>query len=355
MAAQIIKDGFIDRFIQIQIENGNIIRPQDIAQIRRIGNITYDNVYRLIGQDPTQDIFNENMMGTAVIKRIIPYRCYFSEAMAARFNRLLQLNDGNCLFHSIAAGLNLTLPPGNRTNNIIVRDQICNFMVANRDIFLHFFTGILDADQMTFDQYVLNMRQANTWGDIPQIFMAMLLYGRTIFIYQMNGELSNIFEDTKQGYIQSEYRNRYQLGGEPINLYWCSIIQHNQEGYHYELLIPRPQAQAQAQAQPQAQPQPQPQAQPQPQPQPQPQAQRLPLPRVQVPSSAASEDVSTKTREEVVKKESSEKNAKQAKGDADMTQGKTKRQKIEDGSIDKFYMKYMKYKEKYIRLKNSSI
>ena len=60
------------------------------------------------------------MMGTAVIKRIIPYRCYFSEAMAARFNRVLQLDDGSCLFHTLAAGLNLTLPEEHHINYLKV-------------------------------------------------------------------------------------------------------------------------------------------------------------------------------------------------------------------------------------------
>ena len=140
MAVQSQKERFIDTFIiGIERDHADEVTHQNIVEIRQTANTTYDNVRELIGQDLTQDTFNENMMGTAVIKRIIPYRCYFSEAMAARFNRVLQLDDGSCLFHTLAAGLNLTLPPGNRTNNIIVRDQICNFMVVNIDIFLHFF------------------------------------------------------------------------------------------------------------------------------------------------------------------------------------------------------------------------
>jgi len=365
------KEQFISRFLQV---NSADITPHNKKKIIEVLNQTYDQIVESYGKVPPQEYFNEIMLERLSVDKLIPYKCHFPPSISAKFDRIFILNDGNCLFHCIAEGLNITLQ-SNIYNQRMVRDEICDFMKQYKDTFLSYnwFNTILTADGKNFQKYISDMKQDGTWGDLAVIIAAIKRYKRPINLYTKNGEPFYSFEKIKED--ETTFPKGSYPDDVPINLYWCSKDQTIDEGRHYELLIPKDMAKPSAAAAASdaaplsAQLSPQLSA---------PAASaaagvskpsKIPLPKASIPSGAA---VLSQEEQDAELARVLEKKQRQEEQDAELARSLETKQRQEEqlrkdaelakklsmgkgGGVDKYYLKYLKYKEKYLALKKQNI
>jgi hypothetical protein len=132
-----------------------------------------------------------------------PTRCFVNNLIRDRFINIPIVGDGNCLFSSLGYILN-------KTNNV-VRKEICDYLKNN----IHKFS------EYGIDQnYINNMSKNYTYGGYVEISVASILYNYSIIIYNKNG--FNVY---------------YNKSNKLIFLYHCSYDE-NYDPNHFELLIP---------------------------------------------------------------------------------------------------------------------
>lgn len=85
--------------------------------------------------------------------------------------------DGNCLFRSIAH--QLQQDPEQR--HYAIRSQVIEFMEQNKDFFLKFLE-----DDVTWDDYIDNMKVSGTLGGYQELCAAASLFNLNIIIFQWN-------------------------------------------------------------------------------------------------------------------------------------------------------------------------
>jgi hypothetical protein len=190
--------------------------------------------------------FLENTVDHLEEKKI--FKCFVPENIKLEYISIPQLNDGDCLFHCLAEAVGLK----GQANRI--RNDICDYMETNKQFLLNLeennvpyrqlFIEVFHTNKQLLrlpkeerdrillnqlDNYIAGMRQTGMWGGYPEIFIFMLMTGRPIRVYDLDGRLQ--FDDNENIYH-----------GEEIILHSCSSStdrKHVRTGSHFELLIPR--------------------------------------------------------------------------------------------------------------------
>ena len=131
------------------------------------------------------------------------------------FVRERQPGDGNCFYHSFAAGLNRMR--GTRYTHADIRKIVCDYMAKN--------IRKLKAWGIT-PEYIDAMRQDGTYGGGPEIAFLQRIFNCFIAVYDMNGTRTN-------GALAHEVQAR------TIYMYHNNALGGQYRANHYDLLVLR--------------------------------------------------------------------------------------------------------------------
>jgi hypothetical protein len=205
MAKQILDEIFLELEIPQENKSNYDLIANDIYKLAiEIG----------INKEQYKDFIKRNISDTDEFK--VKYSCYLNPLIEKTFDRIKQPNDGNCFFHTLATALKL--------NHDIVRRRICDYIDSHRTFFEPMIS--VDSSHNTFENYIKKMRLNGQYGGTPEIIAAMMMYNRPIIVYTMNGTIL-------QSYINTIIENN--ISGEPIYIYACNAYS-DRDPSHYELL-----------------------------------------------------------------------------------------------------------------------
>ena len=95
--------------------------------------------------------------------------------------------DGNCMFRALSDQMTF-----NQSLHIIYRQQICDFLRNNQNIFIPFIAGLSTENNCNIIDYINDMEKPGTYGDNACLVAFSMLKNVRIIIYSVSSTFSII-------------------------------------------------------------------------------------------------------------------------------------------------------------------